>query len=121
MSEHTSYKDIAVYETKDGSLIRELMHPLHHAVQQQSLAEASVPVGCTTLLHKHMQTEELYYILSGAGEMTLGADKFSVQQGDSICISPDTPHCIKNTGTDMLKILCCCSPAYSHDDTILLT
>ena len=120
MKNHTQYNDIDVYETKDGSLIRELMHPEQHASKNQSLAEASVPVGITTKLHKHSQTEELYYILQGEASMTLGDEVFSVQQGDTVCIKSDTPHCIKNTGNDVLKILCCCSPAYSHTDTTLL-
>ncbi|MDH5359106.1 MAG: cupin domain-containing protein [Gammaproteobacteria bacterium] len=114
------YQQLPAYITRDQSEIRELMHPLHHGVENQSLAEAIVPVGTTTLLHRHALSEELYYILQGRGEMTLGDELFTVQQGDSVCISPNTPHCIKNTGTDDLKILCCCSPAYSHDDTELL-
>ena len=120
MTEHTRYSDIEVYKTKDGSDIRELMHPAHHACKQQSLAEASVPPGVTTRLHRHMQTEELYFILQGEAEMTLGDKHFAVQAGDSICILPGTRHCIRNTGTSELKLLCCCSPAYSHDDTELL-
>jgi len=117
---HTQYAEITAYETKDGSLIRELMHPQHHASKNQSLAEASVPVGITTLLHKHNNTEEVYFIAQGEGLMTLGDTQFGVVEGDSIVIEPGTAHCIKNTGQQLLKILCCCSPAYSHDDTILL-
>ena len=39
---HTRYADIPVYRTKDGSQIRELMHPEHHGNRTQSLAEAIV-------------------------------------------------------------------------------
>ena len=117
---HTQYAEIPVYKTRDGSLIRELMHPQQHAVQHQSLAEASVPPGVSTLLHKHLQTEELYYITQGQGMMTLADDRFAVTTGDSIVIKPGTAHCIANTGVETLKILCCCSPAYSHEDTVLL-
>ena len=52
----TEYSKIQPYATKDGSIIRELMHPNVH----------------------------------------------------------------ENTGTVPLKILCCCAPPYSHDDTELL-
>jgi len=114
------YQQLPAYITRDQSEIRELMHPLHHGVENQSLAEAIVPVGTGTLLHRHARSEELYYIQQGTGEMTLGDERFTVQPGDSVCIRPGTPHCIKNTGGKELKILCCCSPAYSHDDTELL-
>lgn len=117
---HTRYTDIPAYITKDGSIIRELMHPDQHASHQQSLAEAIVHPGQKTALHQHRQTEELYYITQGEGRMTLGADSFAVQPGDTVCIAPGTPHCIENTGDTDLHILCCCAPAYSHDDTELL-
>lgn len=121
----TRYEDVDVFVTKDGSFIRELMHPAndnekHFGVEKQSLAEAIVPAGIKTKLHKHRATEELYHITSGEGLMTLGASQFTVAEGNTICIPPGTPHCIENTGKTDLKILCCCAPAYSHDDTEIL-
>jgi mannose-6-phosphate isomerase-like protein (cupin superfamily) len=41
--------------------------------------------------------------------------------GDTVYIPPGTPHKIRNTGDIPLKILCCSSPAYSHEDTELLS
>ncbi len=116
----TTYGKIQPYVTKDGSQIRELMHPSVHANRNQSLAEATVPAHAQTALHLHKLTEEIYHVTSGAGLMTLGGEKFAVAAGDTICIAPGTPHCIENTGETPLKILCACSPAYSHDDTELL-
>ncbi len=117
----THYADITAYITKDGSEIRELMHPDGQGNRQQSLAEARVPPGGRTLLHRHHLSEELYHITAGQGEMTLGNECFSVTAGDTVCIPPGSAHCIENTGADMLIILCCCSPAYSHDDTDIMT
>lgn len=116
----TRYTDIPTYVTKDGSLIRELMHPDQHASRHQSLAEAIVQPGQMTALHRHHQTEELYHITAGTGRMTLGNDRFDVHAGDTVCIPPGTPHCIENTGTDDLHILCSCAPAYAHSDTEIL-
>ena len=117
---HTHYNQIKTYETKDGSLIKELLHPDVHGNKNQSLAEAIVPPGKTTALHKHLNSEELYHITHGKGRMTLGEQQFEVGAGDSICIVPGTTHCIENIADDDLHILCCCSPAYSHDDTELV-
>lgn len=116
----TTYQDAEAFTTKDGSTIRELMHPQHHAAQNQSLAEAIVPAGTTTFLHKHQETEEFYHILEGEGEMVLGDDKFIVTVGDTVCIRPNTPHQITGLGNKDLRFLCSCSPAYSHEDTELL-
>jgi mannose-6-phosphate isomerase-like protein (cupin superfamily) len=52
--------------------------------------------------------------------MRLGVEEFEVNSGDTVCIAPGTAHCIRNTGEEDLVILCCCSPAYSHEDTELL-
>lgn len=116
----TKYNDVEAYTTKDGSEIRELMHPSIHSVSNQSIAEAIVKPGEKTTLHVHRKTEEIYHITGGSGEMTLGDDVFGVVEGDTIVIAPGTRHAIRNTGKIFLKILCCCSPAYSHDDTELL-
>ncbi len=116
----TSYGDIAPYRTRDASTIRELMHPGLHACTCQSLAEAVIDVGATTLLHRHNTTEEIYHITAGEGLMHLGSDILSVCAGDTICISPGTAHKIRNTGTEDLRIICCCCPAYSHSDTDVL-
>ncbi len=111
---------IEPFVTKDGSVIRELMHPAVHGNRNQSFAEAVVPVGVTTKLHRHHLSEELYHVTAGEGRMMLGAETFPVNAGDTICIPPGMPHKIANTGVGDLKILCCCAPAYSHDDTELL-
>ncbi len=114
------YASVPPYRTKDGSEIRELMHPAVHGNRAQSLAEATVPPGTRTLLHRHRHTEELYHIIAGLGLMTLGGTRFAVRPGDTVCIPPGTAHCIEATGGEALRLLCCCAPAYSHADTELL-
>ncbi len=115
----TAYRDVAPYLTMCGSEIREVLHPDRHGNRNLSLAEATVPVGVKTVLHRHAKSEELYHITAGRGRMTLGEDRFDVTVGDSVSIPPGTPHCIENIGTEPLRILCCCAPAYRHDDTEL--
>jgi mannose-6-phosphate isomerase-like protein (cupin superfamily) len=116
----THVGEATAYVTKDGSIIRELLHPSASGVVNQSLAEAIVEPGQTTALHRHHLTEEIYHLTAGRGMMSLGSESFGVKTGDSVVIRPGTPHCITNTGPEPLHILCACSPAYSHDDTELL-
>lgn len=107
------------YVTLDGSSICELMHPAVHGNAAQSLAEACVPVGGETKRHRHNITEELYYFMHGEGRMRLDNEEFAVRAGDTVCIAPGQWHSLYNTGTSELRLLCCCSPAYSHTDTEL--
>lgn len=116
----TKQSELTSYTTKDNSTICELMHPLQHGNTNQSLAQASVPPGTQTQLHYHALSEELYYIQQGTGLMTLNKKQFKVEAGDTICIPPNHQHMIKNTAAVELVFLCCCSPAYSHDDTYLV-
>ncbi|MEO5359356.1 MAG: cupin domain-containing protein [Nitrospirota bacterium] len=116
----TTYKKINAYTTKDGSEIRELMHPQVHGNKKQSLAEAIVKLNGQTSLHKHELTEEIYYFTAGRGLMTLGGEVFEVSAGDTVCIEPGTPHKLKNTGTVPIKVLCACAPPYSHEDTVIV-
>ena len=116
----SAYAAVAAYVTKDGSTIRELMHPAVHGNRRQSLAEAVVGPGARTALHRHRLTEEIYHFTAGRGVMTLGDVRFAVHAGDTVCIPPGTAHCVENTGADELKILCACAPAYAHEDTELL-
>ena len=120
MTRRTRYADIPAYRTLDGSEIRELCHPAVHGNHNQSLAEAIVEPGQSTRLHAHRQSEELYHVLAGRGVMTLGQEQFPVRPGDTVLIDPGTPHCIAADGPEPLRLLCCCSPAYAHDDTDLL-
>ncbi len=103
----TSCKMVEAYITTDGSSIRKLIHSLVHGNAAQSLADATVPAGSTTLLHRHKVTEEIYRILSGCGMMTLGKESILVEEGESICIHPGTPHNIKNIGDDEFRLLSC--------------
>lgn len=114
------YRDQAPYRTKDGSEIRELMHPGVHGNRRQSLAEARVAPGQRTALHLHHASEELYHVTAGRGRMTLGAKELTIAPGDTVAIPPGTPHAVQNVGDAELVILCCCSPPYAHADTELL-
>ncbi len=116
----TSYQAIEPFTTKDGSIIRELMHPSVHGNQSQSLAEATLPVGGSTLLHRHSKIEEIYHITAGHGRMTLGNEQFDVSPGDTICIPPGTAHALTNTDNEPLRLLCCSTPPYTHEDTDIL-
>ena len=116
----TAYSAIPAFITKDGSEIRELMHPVQHGNRLVSFAEAIVEPGGTTLPHLHREAEEIYHITQGSGRMRLGDEEFAIASGDTIAIEPGTRHNVTNTGSEPLKILCACHPPYSDADTLLL-
>lgn len=106
--------------TADGSAIRELAGVPSGNAANQSLAEATVPPGTETVEHLHRVSEEIYYFTAGVGRMRLGDEEALMQAGDCVVIAPGTRHKLWNTGPEPLVLLCCCAPAYSDEDTVLL-
>ncbi len=107
------------FVTADGSTIRELAGVPSGNAANQSLAEATVPPGGETEEHFHRASEEIYLFTAGAGRMRLAGAEGDVRAGDCVVIPPGAPHKLLNPGPEPLVLLCCCSPAYSHDDTVL--
>jgi mannose-6-phosphate isomerase-like protein (cupin superfamily) len=105
------------FVTADGSTIRELCGLPTGGTAKQSLAEATLEPGQATQRHYHRETEEIYFVLDGEGEMELEGARARVAPGHAIPIAPGARHQIRNVGSWPLRILCCCSPPYRHEDT----
>ena len=103
------------FTTKDGSTIRSILDRANAPVENQSLAEATLPAGGASERHYHLRSEELYFILEGQGTMELDGEERMVGTGDGILIPPGTWHQI--TAASGLRFLCCCAPPYAHEDT----
>lgn len=105
------------FTTADGSRIRSILDRTNAPVKNQSLAEAAVPAGTSTLLHHHKASEEFYFILEGTGIMEIDGELQEIAPGDAILIPPGSRHQI--TAASDLRFLCSCAPPYSHDDTFV--
>jgi mannose-6-phosphate isomerase-like protein (cupin superfamily) len=110
---------VPAFITKDGSEIRELLAHRNSAIRNQSLAEARLAPGASTQEHYHIKTEEIYYITHGAGRIRIDGESRHVAVGDAIAIPPGQKHKLWNSGDDELRLLCCCAPAYEHEDTVI--
>jgi mannose-6-phosphate isomerase-like protein (cupin superfamily) len=104
------------FTTLDGSTIRVLLDARLGGAGNQSLAEATLAPGQATQRHYHAETEEIYVVLEGSGEMEVDGDRSQVVPGDAILIPPGAWHQIR-AEEDELRFLCCCAPPYSDADT----
>jgi len=112
--------DVVPFITKDTSIIRDILSPANSSLFHQSLAEAMLVSGKATHEHYHIEAEEIYYIIRGCGLMMIGDERRDVTVGDGIVIEPGTKHKILNTSDSDLVFLCCCTPAYTHEDTVVV-
>jgi mannose-6-phosphate isomerase-like protein (cupin superfamily) len=110
--EVTSVNSVESFVTKDGSFIRELHH-----TDAQSVAEATLEPDQATERHYHRATEEIYFVVKGSGDMEVDGEHKRIAVGDAVLIPTGAWHSLHNNGTSELRILCCCAPPYSHDDT----
>ena len=104
------------FTTADGSTIRELLGLPTAPVRNQSLAEAALTPGQATQRHYHAETEEIYYVVEGSGEMELDGERRPLRVGDAVLIPPGAWHELR-AGEEGCRFLCCCAPAYRHEDT----
>jgi mannose-6-phosphate isomerase-like protein (cupin superfamily) len=112
-----SLEDAEPFVTADGSTIRELLGLPTAPVRNQSLAEATLEPGQSTQRHYHAEAEEIYYVVEGGGELELDGERRLLGAGDAVLIPPGAWHQIRADDRRRLRFLCCCAPAYRHEDT----
>jgi mannose-6-phosphate isomerase-like protein (cupin superfamily) len=55
--------------------------------------------------HDHQDHEEIYYIISGDGQIKIGDEVARFRDGDIIYIPEKTSHSITNDGSEMVEFL----------------
>ncbi|MBE9225954.1 cupin domain-containing protein [Phormidium sp. LEGE 05292] len=100
----------------DNTILRELLHPDKQPLAlRYSLAHATLPVGKTSTLHS-LTTSEVYYIISGKGEMHINEETQIVEPGDAVYIPPNAKQFIHNCGNEPLIFVCMVDPAWRKED-----
>jgi len=79
-----------------------------------------VEPGKAAPLHKHDDTEQIFYVMEGEGTLTIGkeGDHFPVRVGDVVRIPMGTLHTIRSEGGRTLKYLAidCFGGQRAHDE-----
>jgi mannose-6-phosphate isomerase-like protein (cupin superfamily) len=67
--------------------------------------DTSLPPGQSIAPHYHTDFEEIYYVLSGYGIMTIGEEQKEISRGDVVYIPAIAPHALLNTGSVPLRFI----------------
>jgi mannose-6-phosphate isomerase-like protein (cupin superfamily) len=105
-----------VVNTAHGSEIRPLIDRTTSGITQCSLAEEMLPPGHAVAPHHHRQIEEIYYVVAGRGLMTVGDETREVEAGDAVYVPRGHRHTLENTGTETIKLILVCGPAFFYED-----
>ena len=108
--------DCEEFVAGDGTLLRELLHPDKQDVAlRYSFAHAIIPPGKTSIAHS-LTTSEIYYILSGSGEMHIDRETERIEPGDLVYIPPNAKQYAHNPGPEPLIFICIVDPAWKQED-----
>lgn len=98
----------------DNARLRELLHPDrdYQFSGRYSLAHAALAAGEKSAKHS-LASDEVYYILSGAGLLHVDDESAQVVAGDAVEIPHGSTQWIENKGDEELAFLCIVDPAWS--------
>ncbi len=65
--------------------------------------------------HSHAGAEEIIFVTAGAGELTVGSEKFPFEAPEALYIPAGQPHAVKFTGTDKAELVQIYAPAGPED------
>jgi mannose-6-phosphate isomerase-like protein (cupin superfamily) len=107
------------YRREEGITSYLLASPRTCAAKHLTTTLVQLEPGGEQRIHSH-PPEQVYFILEGAGQMTVGSDTQEVHPGDCIFIPSDTPHGIKNQGSEILRYFSAAAPAFEVADLLSL-
>ncbi len=114
------FEDCDAIIAGDRSRLRELFNPLKDDLElRYSFAVGRLEGGAASLLHR-LKNSEVYYILSGRGEMQIDGETESVKPGQAIYVSPGSRQRLRNTGPRELVFVCIVDPAWRKEDEEIL-
>lgn len=64
-----------------------------------------LPAGASEGAHRHEGVEEVYYVLNGAGEVTVGDETVPIAKGDAIPVRLGEVHSFRNAGNTDLEFM----------------
>ena len=107
-----------VVEVKDGiefrglgALVKRVIYPELTGVKGATLAIVYINPGEEIVLHSHPE-EELYYIISGTGTVTLDDEEHPVGPGSAVYIAGNRVHGQRPTGNEPLYMVAVITPPF---------
>jgi mannose-6-phosphate isomerase-like protein (cupin superfamily) len=113
MAEHK-----AVLQVKDGiefrglgALVKRVIYPETTGVKGATLAVVYINPGEEIKLHSHPE-EELYYIISGTGTVTLDDEEHPIGPGTAVYIAGNRVHGQRPTGNEPIVMVAVVTPPF---------
>jgi quercetin dioxygenase-like cupin family protein len=100
-----------------GRQLRWLMTEENVNAQHCSMCMILVAPGETVRpAHSHPNGEEIIYIVRGSGKVMIEGVVEPVKQGSAVLFPQGKVHMLRNTGTEVMKVVCFFAPATNLDN-----
>lgn len=64
-----------------------------------------IPAGASDGVHRHRGVEEIYYVLSGDGQVQVGNETATIHKGDAVPVRFNEAHALMNNGAADLELM----------------
>jgi mannose-6-phosphate isomerase-like protein (cupin superfamily) len=83
------------------------------------LSLAHVRLSGKATRHLHHVMEEVYYITRGDGYLTIGEERYPIEEGDTIGIPKDVWHYLETEEGKEMELIAVTHPMFNSDDVII--
>lgn len=105
-------KDNAPVRDRQGLRSHVLLEDGDGAHSRMAVTWVDIEAGARQSVHQH-EPEQVYVIVRGTGQMTVGDEVCKVRAGDLIFIPSNVPHGIENVGGGRLSYVSASTPTFS--------
>jgi mannose-6-phosphate isomerase-like protein (cupin superfamily) len=109
-----------LFSAKDGAVVYELDSNQERTENGVAFAHGTLSPKRQALKHFHKISDEVYYVISGRGNVSLGNSVYPVSKGSVVFVPSSTVHGLENTDDEDLEVLCLSTPPYQNDDFLLV-
>ena len=109
----------AYFNARDGAVVYELDSHEERIQNGVAFAYGTLSPKRKALKHFHRISDEIYYIISGKGNIKLGDSIYSVKKGSVVYVPVNILHGLENVAEEELEVLCLSIPPYQDNDFIL--
>ncbi len=104
--------------TREVEPIEDTCGEIREVYQSDRLSLAHVRLSGKATKHLHRVMEEVYYITRGNGYLTIGEERYPIEEGDTIGIPRDVWHYLETGEGRELELIAVTHPRFNLDDVI---
>jgi len=93
-----------------AQMMQVVMDPEAGGSGRLTIGRSHWPAGGAGKPHAHEGWEEMFYVLSGEGELLAGGELYALRPGVVVCVPERVPHCVAAVGKDGLEMIFLLAP-----------